>query len=309
MSKTAFVFPGQGSQYVGMGKDLYDKSPAAKAVFEQVDKTLGFSFSSLIFEGKEEELTRTANAQPALLTMSMAVLAALDERCPGIVATPAVVAGHSLGEYTALAASGALTVSDAIYLARRRGELMQKAGDNHPGGMAAVIGLDTEQVEQVAKDCGVYIANYNCKGQIIISGAKDAIDMACGAAEEAGCIYAVPLNVSGAFHSPLMKDAQEGLNKELETVAIQAPKIPLVGNTEAKVLCSDTSAIRAELKNQLCHSVLWDTSVSKMTELGVDTFVEIGPGNVLSKLIGRICPEAKTMTLGTWEEIYGFSIN
>lgn len=309
MSKTAFVFPGQGSQYIGMGKDLYDKSPAAKAVFEQADETLGFSLTDLIFQGKEEELTYTANAQPALLTMSMAVLAALNECYPGAVAAPAVMAGHSLGEYTALAASGALTLSDAIYLARRRGELMQKAGDNHPGGMAAIIGLDTEQVKQIAKDCGVYIANYNCKGQIIISGAKDAVDMACGAAEEAGCIYAVPLSVSGAFHSPLMKDAQEGLNQELETVTIHAPKVPLVGNTEAAVLCPDASAIRAELQNQLCHSVLWDASVSKMTELGVDTFVEIGPGNVLSKLIGRICPEAKTITLGTWEEVYGFSID
>lgn len=303
MGKTAFVFPGQGSQYIGMGTDLYEKSPAAKAVFDAADEALGFSFTELIFAGEAEELKRTVNAQPALLTMSIAVLAAMKEKNPNVDADVAYMAGHSLGEYTALAASGALDFKDAVRLARRRGELMQMAGDAHPGGMAAIIGLPDEAVETIAKNTGVAVANYNSPGQIIVSGSEEGIDAACEAAEEADCRMAIPLEVSGAFHSPLMEDAQEGLNEELATVPLQGPAVPIVGNTTATVLPSTPEAIRAELENQLCHSVRWTDSVRMMQELGVETFVEIGPGNVLTKLISRIAPEAETKTVGSWEDL------
>ncbi|MGI5888907.1 MAG: ACP S-malonyltransferase, partial [Oscillospiraceae bacterium] len=232
-----------------------------------------------------------------------AVLAAAGELKPQALGKPAAAAGHSLGEYSALAAAGALGFEDAVKLSRRRGELMQKAGDDHPGLMAAVIGLETEKVEKAARENGVYVANYNSPGQIILSGEKDKLDKACKEAMDAGARFTVPLQVSGAFHSPLMQDAQEGLNKELETVEIRKPEFPIIGNTTAKVLDPTAEAIRTELMTQLCHSVQWIKTLNTMKDMGIDTFIEIGPGNVLTKLVKRTLPEANTIMLGTMEDI------
>jgi len=299
--KTAHVFPGQGSQSVGMGLDLYQNYDAAKAVFEQADKALGFSLSRLCFEGPEEELTKTVNAQPAIVTVSFACLEA-SRSLNGALPPAAFVAGHSLGEYTALAAAGVLDFATTVYLARERGRLMHEAGQLTPGGMAAIIGLDEAPLAEVCQQTGTTIANLNCPGQIVISGAKDELSQAVELVKGRGAHRAIPLQVSGAFHTPLMQPAVDGMAEIMATLNFNNPTVPIVGNTTAKPLTT-AEAVKEELLNQLCNCIQWQRSVEYMVNDGVSAFIEIGPGKVLAGLIKRIDRGVKIINIGDAEAV------
>jgi [acyl-carrier-protein] S-malonyltransferase len=291
--KIAYVFPGQGSQWAGMGHELYTNSPKAKAVFEEADSVLGFPLSRLCFEGPEDTLRQTVNAQPAIMTVSIAYLRTSHQLQDK--PQPSFLAGHSLGEYTALVAAGALSFADALRLARERGRLMQEAGNQTSGGMLAVIGLDETTVRDVCQSTGMEIANINCPGQIAISGPSQVLDKAAQLAKEKGAQKVIPLPVSGAFHSRLMQPAADGMAKAVSNLQFQDVVIPIVANTTAQPMTSG-SALKAELLNQLCHSVLWQKSVEWMIKEGTLEFVEIGPGQVLTGLIKRISRDAKAIS-------------
>lgn len=300
MSKVAYVFPGQGSQYIGMGKDLYEKYGSARRVFHTADEVLGFAFSELIFNGDAADLTRTVNAQPALLTMSIACLEAAKEA--GALPEASYMAGHSLGEYSALVAAQAMDFKTALTLTRERGRLMFEAGERMPGTMAAVIGLDRETLAQICGETGAYIANLNCPGQIAVSGTHESVKAACELAKARGAKMTVPLQVSGAFHSPLIRSAADALGPQIDAAEICGPAVPVIGNTGAQELTS-AEDIRAELANQICTCVRWEESVRFMLSRGVDTFIEIGPGKVLSGLLRRIDKTAAAVTLESAESI------
>ena len=298
--KTAYVFPGQGSQWTGMGHDLYTNLPEARAVFEEADSVLGFPLSRLCFEGPEDVLRQTVNAQPAIMTVSIAYLRTspqLKDR-----PRPSFVAGHSLGEYTALVAASTLSFADALRLARERGRLMQEAGNQTSGGMLAVIGLDEATVQSVCQATGMEIANINCPGQIAISGPSHVLEAATQLAKEKGAQRVVPLPVSGAFHSRLMKPAADGMAQAVSSLRFQDAVIPIVANTTAEPMTSGNS-LKAELLNQLCHSVLWQKSVEYMIKEGTFEFVEVGPGQVLTGLIKRISKDARTTNIGDAQSI------
>lgn len=301
--KIAYVFPGQGSQKVGMGHDLFDSFKSAREVFIQADETLGFSLSRLCFEGPENELKQTVNTQPALVTVSLACYQAAIELCgKENVPAPVFLAGHSLGEYTALAISGVLDYSSAIYLARERGRLMQEAGEKNPGGMAAILGLDENTVDSICKETGTWMANFNCPGQIVISGDKTSIEKAIALAISKGAIRALALQVSGAFHSPLMQPASQGLESIINKLTFCEPVIPVIGNVSALPL-NTVQSIKKELISQLTSGVKWQQSIEYMIGQGVNTFIEIGPGKVLSGLIKRINKNVKTIGIGEIGEL------
>lgn len=291
----AYIFPGQGAQVVGMGANMYKASPAAREVFKTADKVLGFPLTKLIMEGPQEQLDRTVNAQPAILTVSLAYLEAAREML-GELPPASFVAGHSLGEYTSLVSAGTLDMPDAIRLVRRRGELMQQAADRYPGGMAAILGLDEMVVDEVCEETGAKIANINADSQIVISGDRLALARAVDLATARGARKTVILPVAGAFHSTLMWPAREGLAEAIEKLSFDDPSVPVVGNVDAVPLATGRE-IKEELINQLCHAVQWKRSVQFMAGSGISTFIEFGPGKVLSGLVKRIHQDARVVAV------------
>ena len=289
--RLAFLFPGQGAQAVGMGRALAESHAAAREVFETADRVLGFAFSELLWNGPEAELKKTLNAQPALLTHSVAALRLLE--AAGIA--PSWVAGHSLGEYSACVAAHALSFEDALRLTRRRGELMYQAGLDRPGTMAAILGLSGDKVEAAcaaAADAGVVVAaNFNAPGQVVISGEVAAVERASALALEGGAKRAIRLEVSGAFHSPLMSGASDGLSQALDQVAIRDARCPVIANTTAAPV-QKSSEIRGALKAQLLSPVRWEASMAALAQLGAEGFVEVGTGRVLRGLLKGVAPEA-----------------
>jgi [acyl-carrier-protein] S-malonyltransferase len=297
LTNIAYVFPGQGAQWVGMGRDLYDSSDSARTVFTQADESLGFPLSLLCFNGPEEELRQTINVQPAIVAVSLACLTtARDTAGDNVLPPPAFVAGHSLGEYTALAAAGVLDFTTAIYLARERGRLMHQAGMTNPGGMVAVIGLDETSLAEVCAQTNTRISNINCPGQLVISGTKKNLAKAAALASNRGAYRTIPLLVSGAFHTPAMKPAVDGLSKVIDTITFNEPLIPIIANTTAQEITT-AELVKEELLRQLCQGVQWQRSIEYMINNGVGTFIEIGPGKVLSGLIKRINKNVKTINI------------
>ena len=289
-AKTAWVFPGQGSQEPGMGRDLYKASAAARDLFDRADNVLGRKLSRLCFEGPSAELSDTANAQPAMFVTSLACLAAARES-GAIDAYPTLVAGHSLGEYSALAAVGALDFEMGLRLVETRGRLTKQAAAATPGRMAALLGLDQTAAESVCSEAGAELCNINAPGQIVIGGRLEAVDRACALALERGAKRAVPLDVSGAFHTSLMQPAVEPMREAVATSGLCDPRVPLLTNDRATAL-TDAETIGEELVFQLTHPVRWVQCVEEMSRRGITNFVEIGPGKVLVGLIKRIAPGA-----------------
>lgn len=283
----AFVFPGQGAQFTGMGKDLYDNNPIAKELFDKADEILGFSITNIMFNGTDEELKETKVTQPAVFLHSVA-----SALCLGDNFCPAMVAGHSLGEFSALVAAGALSFEDGLRLVSARAMAMQKACEAAPGTMAAVIGLPDETIENICKEVSesgetVVAANYNCPGQLVISGTIEGINAACEKLKAAGAKRALPLKVGGAFHSPLMRPAKDELEKAIEATEFKAPRCPVYQNVDGKPY-TDPAEIKANLIAQLTSSVRWTESVNNMISAGADDFTECGPGKALQGMIGRI---------------------
>jgi [acyl-carrier-protein] S-malonyltransferase len=327
--RIAFVFPGQGSQSIGMGADIFAASPAARAIYETADTALDFSLSTLCFEGPEETLRETINTQPAIVATSLALLAALQEATRGgatssdLLTGPiisAFVAGHSVGEYAALAAAGALDLTETLRLVRERGRLMQQEGERISSGMAAVLGMDAPTLEAICAEATeqaragldanethpgagrVVLANDNAPGQIVISGDQRALDLAMELAKARGARRVVPLAVSGAFHSPVMAPATEGLARAVDAAAIQDARVPLISNITAQPLTS-ASDLRAELAQQIASPVQWTRSIEYLAGQGVEMFVEIGAGQVLAGLIRRIAKEIPVVAVGNAAEV------
>lgn len=282
----ALIFPGQGAQYVGMGRDLYERYPAAKVIYEKANNILGFDISKICFEGPKEELTRTDICQPAILITSIAALRSLESNLPSPL-SPKAVLGLSLGEYTALVCAGSLTFEDGLYLVRKRGEFMEEAARQNPGTMASVIGFSLEETRKICEETGIQIANLNSPGQIVISGAKEKVEAASALAKERGAKRIIPLDVSGAFHSDLMELAANKLKNEIDKMNVSAPTIKVISNVTAKQETTPEE-IKDNLVAQVKSPVLWEDSIRFLAAGGIKRFIEIGPGKVLAGLLRRI---------------------
>lgn len=328
-AQVAFLFPGQGSQTVGMGADVFVASAAARKVFETVDTALGFSLSTLCFEGPEDVLRETINAQPAIVTVSLALLAALQEAFAAPISTlssplvPNYTAGHSVGEYAALVVGGALDLAGAARLVRERGRLMHHEGTICPGGMAAIIGMDADALQAICQEATseaiakhaagdteavhpgmghVIVANFNAPGQIVISGEQQALSLGMEKAKAGGAKRAIPLAVSGAFHSPVMQPAASDLAQFLSTTPVQNATIPIISNISATPL-TEAEAIRAELAQQISASVQWMQTIEYLVSVGVSIFIEIGPGQALTGMVRRIAKGVNTLNISNVADI------
>jgi [acyl-carrier-protein] S-malonyltransferase len=307
----AYIFPGQGSQFVGMGKDLYDNFPNSKNIFDTADRALGFSLSDICFNGPQDKLISTDNAQPAILTVSIAALEALKELSKNYSAfslEPKFSAGLSLGEYAALVVIETLSFEDAVCLVRKRGQFMEESARNNPGKMLCIIGLSNEVVGEICKDSGCEIANLNCPGQVVISGRVTDIEKAMASANAQGAQKTVLLEVGGAFHCSLMKDAERKLAEEIRKLRFKPPKFPVVSNVTAKSEDVVQNIIN-NLIQQVSSSTYWQDSINFMVGRGVDCFLEIGPGSVLRGLNRKISLDIKTLSLGKSEDIRSFLDN
>jgi len=292
----SYLFAGQGSQYIGMGKDLYESFPESKAVFDKADKVLGFALSKLCFEGPLEELVKTHNSQPAILTVSIAALEVF-KTVPNVhIPAPSYVAGLSLGEYSALVAAEAISFEDAVYLVRQRGEFMQEEAEKKPGKMLSLIGLELDIVKQICADSHTEIANINCPGQIVISGGARETEKAEGLARERGAQKTLFLDVSGAFHSSFMQKASLRLAQELDKIKINAARIPVVSNVNARPV-TQPKEIKDNLIKQIASSVLWEDSMKLILSEGIRNFIEFGPGKVLKGLLRRIDKNAQVTNI------------
>jgi [acyl-carrier-protein] S-malonyltransferase len=300
--KIAYVFPGQDSYTSGMGLDLYVHYASARNVYDEVDKTLGFPLSRLCFEGPEAELLQTMNIQPAILTTSIACLKAAKEATEDNIPVPTFIAGHGLGEFTALVAAEVLSLSDAIKLVRERGRLMHEAGNRKPGGMVLMQGLDLETVENICLSVGTHISNVNAPGQIVISGSTENLTKAKRLAQIKGVRRMTPLRVSGAFHSNLMEPAVEGLMNTVSAYTFNKPLAPIIANVTSQPI-TGAETIQEELVSQVVHCIKWQQSIETMISKGVTTFFEIGPGEVLAGYIKKVSPGARVLSVNNINSI------
>jgi [acyl-carrier-protein] S-malonyltransferase len=293
--KLAFVFPGQGSQYVGMGKEIHENFDVAADIFKEASDAVGYDLAGLCFDGTEEELNKTFRTQPGILTVSIALYRVLSSK--GI--KPSVVAGHSLGEYSALVAAEVLLFRDAVKLTEKRGQFMQEAVPEGKGLMAAILGLERNKVDEICRSLQsgyVSPANYNCPGQIVVAGEKSAVEEAINLCKEAGAKRAVPLSVGVPSHCALMTEASQRLSELLDKLEFKNPVIPIVNNADAKFL-DNIESIKTSLVRQISSPLLWEDSIMAIINSGIETFIEVGPGKVLSGLIKRIAPEAKILNV------------
>ena len=316
MVEVAYIFPGQGAQYVGMGKDLYENFPQAREVFDKASQLLKFDIKKLCFEGPQDELSKTVNCQPAIFVASIAALRVLEvkEPCPvgphpmvGSDFVPKFSLGLSLGEYTALVAAGVMSYEDGLVLVRKRGEYMEDASRKNPGKMACIIGMELAQVEGLCKGFGCEVANLNCPGQIVISGKANNVELFAGLAKEKGAKRVIMLDVSGPFHSSLMTMASDKLKDYINKVQFTAPNISFVSNVDAQVQ-TDPATIKENLIKQVNSKTLWEKSIRNVAA-GIKTFFEIGPGNVLKGLIKKIDPSLEVKNFGTLAELQTFALS
>ncbi|MDD5496664.1 MAG: ACP S-malonyltransferase [Candidatus Omnitrophica bacterium] len=297
MADIAYIFPGQGAQFVGMGKDLYDNFPAAKEIFDKANSLLKIDLKKICFEGPQEELSTTANSQPAILTMSVAALKVCEASGFAQNFTPKFSLGLSLGEYTALVAAGSISFEDAVLLVRKRGEFMEEASRKNPGKMACILGMELNAAEELCKGLGCEIANLNCPGQIVVSGKTNNVELLASLAKDKGAKRVLTLDVSGPFHSSLMTGARDKLKDYIDKVQFTAPKMNFLSNVDAKFQ-TDPAVIKENLIKQVNSRTLWEESIRAVAAAGIKTYLEIGPGQVLKGMLKKIDPKLEVRNFG-----------